>query len=435
LGKPKAPRAARLPFFSSAAPCYSSAAPISFHDLEQGSAMSRISWLNKKVLAAAVVMLLLLVGGVAFMERTALLSWYYVHNLARADESNQVVWAERVAGLGENVVPSLLDCLADPDPRVCGNAHAALGRLSQQWGNGDARSVALAMRCGRDFNRFSPSGQQHILELATEWFRAPGGDTPPAPGLLAACVRFLTETSASTDTATQEHALELCAVLLAQPQGMEALSAGRDVVRNCLTSNSANTRMRAVELALYPGMDVLEQVVPLLNDPEVEVRRRAMTAMENAKYVVDDALLPSLHDSDPEVRRLCQKTLLSRNLSPQQIRLSFLLTAHDPAVRIETLDYLPRVKEVDLSLLLIRLSHDPSPAIRAAAARAMSRLLRTDPDLAKRLDEMARTDPSATVCLLAKYYLENPLDEVVFRNDPPAQRGALARDALPRRAW
>ncbi len=39
--------------------------------------MSRVPWLNKKVVGAAAVLLLLLVGGVAWLERTPLLSWYY----------------------------------------------------------------------------------------------------------------------------------------------------------------------------------------------------------------------------------------------------------------------------------------------------------------------------------------------------------------------
>ena len=93
--------------------------------------MSRFPWLTKKlvaVVATVAVVLLLLAGGVAVMERTAILSWYYVRNLAQADESNQAVWVERVVGLGEDAIPNLLDCLTNPDPTACRNARAALAR-------------------------------------------------------------------------------------------------------------------------------------------------------------------------------------------------------------------------------------------------------------------------------------------------------------------
>ena len=139
----------------------------------QGSAMSRFPWLNKKVVGAVAVLLLLLVGGVAWLERTPLLLWYYVRNLTKADDNNRTAWIERVAGLGEEAVPPLLICLKDADPNVCRNAHAALTRLSQQWGVGDSRTVALAMRCGREFAQFRRQASK------TSSISRPSGSTAP----------------------------------------------------------------------------------------------------------------------------------------------------------------------------------------------------------------------------------------------------------------
>jgi hypothetical protein len=45
------------------------------------------------------------------------------------------------------------------------------------------------------------------------------------------------------------------------------------------------------------------------------------------------------------------------------------------------------------------------PSVRAAAAWVMAR--QTREDCARRLAEMARDDPSPTVCYLAGYYLRN----------------------------
>ena len=50
-----------------------------------------------------------------------------------------------------------------------------------------------------------------------------------------------------------------------------------------------------------------------------------------------------------------------------------------------------------------RLSHDSSPSVRVAAMRAMTQ--QSFVDLSDRIDQMARTDPSPTVCQLAQFYL------------------------------
>jgi hypothetical protein len=390
--------------------------------------MSRIPWLNKKCLVAVVAFVVLLAGSVTYLERTALLSWYYVRGLAKADPNSQAVWAERVAGLGEDAIPGLLKCLTDSDATVCCNARAGLAQLAKHWGIGDSRTVALAMRCGREFTHFSAAGQQNLLDLAADWFRSPSADTSPAQGLLAACVRLLSEAASSTDGGTQGRALELCDVLLAQPQGAEALSAGREVVRSCLASEAPGNRVRAVDLTRRPGMDLFEQVTPLLRDPVAEVRRSAMaTVGDPASGVIDDALLPSLHDDDAEVQQLCFEALVKRERTPQQIRLGYLLTDKNPAMRVQVVDYLPQLSDLDPALWLTPMSHDESPAVRAAAARAMSRLCLDDQRLKERLKEMAASDPSATVCLLAKYYLDNPEKQLTTGVGPRAPNSCLAK--------
>jgi hypothetical protein len=61
---------------------------------------------------------------------------------------------------------------------------------------------------------------------------------------------------------------------------------------------------------------------------------------------------------------------------------------------------------LDPGLWLRRLSHDPSPSVRVAAMRAMTQ--QNFVDLSDRIDQMARTDPSPTVCQLAQFYLNCP---------------------------
>ncbi len=198
--------------------------------------MNASCFLNKKVLGALVLVLLLGAAGLVWMERTPLLAWYYVRNLARAGEADRDVWAERVAGLGEPALSDVLDCLNEPSPQCCANARAALQKLTAAWGAGDARTIALALRCGREFQHMSPPGQQSVLELAAGWFTARPDDGGNVAGLVPPCSRLLAEAGATKDSEVQARALDLCDVLTRQPQGNEALSSARELVRACLKS-------------------------------------------------------------------------------------------------------------------------------------------------------------------------------------------------------
>jgi len=358
---------------------------------------------GRKFLGALMLVFVLGCAGVAWMERTTLLTWFYIRSLARADESDRAGWVERVANLGETALPGLLDCLTQSDAQVCGNARSVLERLTQSWGGGDPRTRELALKLSREFAQFSPAGQRQTLDLAAGWFAQTGenGDLVPA------CARLVGEAAGATDTDVQAAALDLCGVLLTQPNGDEALRPGQDLVRNALHSPTVDNRLRAVRLALHPGMDMLEQVVTLLGDESSAVRQAALLAVGPARDVIhDDQLLPCLHDPDPEVRRLCEVALGGRGLRPEYLELGRLLTDPHPTKRLQVLDYLQGSTELDPGLWLRRLSHDPSPSVRVAAMRAMTQ--QTFVDLSDRIDQMARTDPSPTVCQLAQFYLNCP---------------------------
>jgi hypothetical protein len=353
-----------------------------------------------------VLLLALLLGGagLAWTERATLLAWYYVRGLAHAGEGDRGRWVERVAGLGEAAAPALLDCLERPEAGVCANGRAGLARLADDWGAADTRTVGLTVQAAHRFPRLSAAGQREVLEMAAGWFAPPAA---PPDGLGPACGRLLSASAAAAGPDAQRAGLELCAVLLAQPQRAEALCAAREAVRAGLRGDAADNRLRAVRLALQPGMDLLEDVVALLGDPVPEVRRAAMLAVGPADQVVrDEGLLPSLHDPDGEVRRLCEAALRGRGLKPEHLKLGRALTDTRPGVRLQVLDLLgdPEVRDLDRGLWLRRLSHDPSPHVRFAAMRAASETGLAD--LADRLEQMGRSDPSPTVSKWAPFYLQ-----------------------------
>jgi hypothetical protein len=355
---------------------------------------------GRKFLGGLTLVLVLGCGVVAWRERSTLMSWYYVRSLARASDGDRERWAERVANLGETALPGLFNCLAQSDPNVCANARAALERMTHAWGVGDPRSVELALRLAREFGQFSPAGQRQTLDLAAGWFRERG-----CAKLVPSCGDLLGEAVGVGDADVRTAALELCGILLTQPGEDKPLHQTQRLVSDALRSGNEETRLRAIRLALHPGLvEVLKQVVELLGDDSPAIRRAALLAVGPAREVVhDDQLLPCLHDPDPEVRRLCETALGSRGLRPEYLELGRLLTDPRPTKRLQVLDRLSESTELDPGLWLRRLSQDPSPSVRVAAMRAMTQ--QSFVELSDRIDQMARTDPSPTVCQLAQFYL------------------------------
>jgi len=207
---------------------------------------------------------------------------------------------------------------------------------------------------------------------------------------------------------SEEHvhapALELAAVLLEQAgPGNEC----RELIRVCLADKDPGHRLRAVQLAREPQLKLFKEAVSLLSDPAVEVRRAAILAVGSASQeeVVDDDLLRSLHDPDEDVRRTCEAVLRSepRRFTEEQLKLSRLLTDDDPAVRLQVLEYLHRRSDLEPGVWLRRLSHDSERAVRAAALRTAAE--QTLVDLSDRMAQMAQSDPSPTICELARYFL------------------------------
>ncbi len=360
-----------------------------------------------------ILFLLVLLGGgvVAWRERTSLLSWFYIRNLANSTDANRSRWVGRVANLGEAALPGLFECLAQPDPRVCANARAALEYLAHLWGETDARTVDLAARLAREYPRFSPAGQKQTVELAVTWFRKP---VDKLDGLASACASLIGASASVDDEEVLAGALELCALLLNRPadpdspQTARPLDPARRLIAAALHAHTIDNRMQAVRLTLSPGMtEVLEEAATLLGDESPLVRRAALVAVAEARDIVhDDQLLPCLHDTDPEIRRLCEQVLIARGLRREYIELGRLLTDAKPSKRLQVLDRLRESTELDPGLWLRRLSHDPSPSVRVAAIRAMTQ--QSFVDLSERIDDMARNDATPTVRQLARYYLNGP---------------------------
>ena len=130
-------------------------------------------------------------GAAAWVERGPLLTWYCVRGLERATDQDRALWADRVAGLGEEAEPAVFASLGRADDGACRNAGAALERWAGQWGGDDARAAALAGRMEKAFGACSPAGRCVVLGAAALWFRP--DSAKPADALLSACARLVAE--------------------------------------------------------------------------------------------------------------------------------------------------------------------------------------------------------------------------------------------------
>lgn len=364
--------------------------------------MRRLIFFGKKGWMGVLLVLGFLIGaGIVWKDRLTIQTWYYVHQLARAEAHDRDVWVARVTNLNGAAVPSVLKCLQQEDVRSCANAQAVLQYFAEHWS--PAGRTVLARRLAHGFAHFSQFGKQNALEVETLLLKNAAAQ-PEAVAIQQTAQAMIGETVHVTDREVRARALELTQALLEQTTQPDITQPCRDLTLVCLRDDEPTNRLRAVRLASRPELHSMEQVASLLNDPDVNVRRCAILVVGPAQDAVrTDELLRSLHDSDSDVRQLCEAVLRSRGLSAEHIRRGRLLTDSRPAVRLQVLDGLCSQSDLEPGIWLRHLSHDPEPAVRAAAVRTAAE--QTLSSISDRIDQISRDDPSDTVRQVARYYL------------------------------
>ena len=314
----------------------------------------------KKLIRLGIVMVGLLIAGGWFAHKP-LLMWYYMRGLDDGIEESDVNY-DGIAGLGQAAVPTLLDSLRRDDAHY-DRVAKAIGMILDRLAADGAQLTQIAQRLADSFPQFSASGKWAVLQLA---------ESLPARG--AGCKEAATK-----------------------------------IVQAGLQDDEASNQEQAISLAVKPEFGLGAAVVPLLKDSKPEVRRSALLAVAALRESVpDDDLLPCLHDSDAEIRGLCETALKARGLRDKDVQLGRLIIDPKPLKRLEVLRFLPHDSQLDPHAWLNRLCQDPSPAVRASAARAaMDPTSSLDVDLSQRVRQMAQSDPDGTVRQIADYLIRN----------------------------
>jgi hypothetical protein len=365
--------------------------------------MTAISTKVKRTVLFGLVGLLLVGGTAGWVWRDDLRCWYYLRQLDRAEGETALEWAGKLAGLGDRGVSVAFALFRKDAPGGFEKGQAILSAVINGWGLDDPRGGGLVDRILKEFPRLTPRTRGALLRLSAAWVT---GDGEENAELVTACGRLVVEASREPVAEVLATALELTERLVPLDPEPEVLEASRTLVRAGFRAGEASTRVRSVRLAVLPAVDLRKETLPLLRDPSAPVRHMVMLAVgENEAIIQTDALLPWLHDSNADVRRQCEASLRARGLTPRHIQMARLLTDKRWQVRASVLDHLDDQK-LNSGEWIRRLTHDTSPAVRAAAVRAASETC--EADLRDRIAQMANGDPSQTVSDLAKHYLREP---------------------------
>ncbi len=358
----------------------------------------RTSWILLLVLTG--------IGGIAFWQRHSALAWFHVRQLSTASKDDCEEHAKGVASLREAALPHVISRLRDRDEGVCGNMQRALFLIFTDWGAADTRTQLAVDQLQARFEEFSPAGREKILLLLTALLQQ-DSPKPLPPRLTKSVSEILVAAEKVNDL--RGPSLLLAAELVDCVQPGQWVDVCRSMAERGMKDEAPAARAAALHLLLREPMradkGLISLALSLLDDKAAPVRRAALLALAAETDVArEEHFLPLLHDDDPEVQDLCQITLRKRGLNDGDLLAARMVGDKNPATRTRVLNLLPQMPELNLGEWLKRLSQDPSAQVRAAAVRAAGDYLQVD--MSQRLREMAEGDPSETVRLNARYYLE-----------------------------
>jgi hypothetical protein len=358
---------------------------------------------KKRVFTCIGLVLVLSCVCLAWWNLEVLRAYYYALNVRRAAPESCANYVHKLEPLGSTGAVAVVDLFESSDDQACRNASAVLGRLLLVWGGADSRTERALTYLAESCDRFSAAGLRECLG-ALEMLVSEEGDVPPALDSVAATL--LTKVGSRSDARLA--ALHLLALLLkSHGEGREALvTQARAWATAGLKDQDVAVRAAAVRLAAIPQTRALELLPGLLQggEPSAEIRHLAILALgEHDMLLSTDVLCRWLNDEDAQVRLTCEGALKARGLNAQQIVAARLMNDPSPARRAELPDLVPGITELDAQAWMERLSRDPAPAVRAAAARAMGR--QGDERLRATLRQLAENDEDPTVQEIARFFL------------------------------
>jgi hypothetical protein len=380
--------------------------------------------LNRKglVLISGTIVMCLFV--VCWHQQATWRSWYYARQLSSAHAEKRLDVAVRLEHLGLAGSQAAVNLLRSPRERACQNAAFGLEYMLKQWSSTDPRYEATLQYLADTCAGFSPLGQRELLFLLQQLLAE---QKELAVGQVLIASRLLSQIGAQAETRLA--ALEVSAQLLqiwcssptpeanSQDQTRSNLNGFPEALLKQvkawvvagLKDENAAVRSASVQLAAFPRLNALELLPPLLvgarADVSPEVRYLAILALGAEEGLLStDQICRFLNDEASVVRVSAERVLRARGLGDTQVKLGKLMYHSDPAARAGLAALIGEHPELDSLVWLERLSRDPIPAVRAAAARAMDQ--QQDQRVLTLLGHLAAEDGDLTVQEIARFFWE-----------------------------
>ncbi len=317
-----------------------------------------------------------------------------------ADPSNPVM-GDKLRSADEAAIPALFDQLAaGADSQA---VLAGFRELTSTWPVADSRWDRLADRLQGKWTAMPKSTFSAGVAIVAQAFRV--NQPPPSENWLKMAFALLESHGNQTEIGAGRFILMQALIPHASTDRHRELL--RQLAKLGVADSTEEGKIAAIRFTAQekePDPELIEKSANLLRDPSAIVRRAVLLHFgSRSEVIAEQDLLPMLHDSDTESQGLAMLALRGRGLGDQEIMMARFISDGRPAHRLRVLDLLTRHSELDTGVWLNRLSHDPSPAVRAAAMRAAVQMDQVD--FAARLREMAVEDPHGEVRKNAQFFL------------------------------
>lgn len=284
-------------------------------------------------------------------------------------------------------------------------------------------AVTLLDAATRGLGRFGPVGRATVAGLAGSVLERAAAEPAPAnwSKLLEPIHAVLSLTLADADVQVRSASLGATARIWAWAPGRAALPVEESIlaswkdafhapVAQLLNDPEAQVRAGAVlNLAQIPIDTLAAPAAIRVADISPDVRRQVLLAFARRPGVLgEDSILPRLHDEDESIILLAKFVLDQRGLTEPQIELGRQVFHPNAEIRKQVLGEVQGRDDIDPVVWIVHLSRDPDEGVRAAALLAMAEALtaeKANPDLRKRMTEMAVADPSGPIRAKARKLL------------------------------
>jgi HEAT repeat protein len=183
-----------------------------------------------------------------------------------------------------------------------------------------------------------------------------------------------------------------------------------------LAAPDGDVREAAIRaVAAAPLDEAARDALQGLEDRSAAVRRTTLIALAERRTVLpNEQILPLLNDPNYDVRATARLVLSSRGVSQEEISIATLAFSPITLARVQAARHLAVATAVDRTVWLGHLAGDEEAEVRAEAARALAHV--ATPPARQRLARMAKQDPDPSVRELAQQLLAalgEPIDSHV----------------------